>query len=142
MNSLEIADGPASLSGSLLASTKMAHELGHVKFTAQANSSLFQRQNKLIANYYNIFLRNGHNTSDPRLVAMVGELGARPIEIWEDREYWSEVVALDYLLERIGGDETFCSLARKIKSNLSNYAAGYKDRFEGLYSPEAIRSCG
>jgi hypothetical protein len=36
----------------------------------------------------------------------------------------------------------FCSLLRKIKSNLSNYAAGYKERFEERYSADLVRECG
>ncbi len=142
MNSLGIANGAPNISGNLLASTKMAHELGHVRFTSEANGKVFQRQNKLIANYYNIFLKNGHDTSDPRLVTMVEELGARPIEIWEDREYWSEVVALRYLVERMDRDSSFCNVLRKITSNLNNYAAGYKERFEQLYGAHAQRYCG
>jgi hypothetical protein len=142
MNSLETAIEAASIKGNLLASTKMAHELGHVKFTSQINGKVFQRQNKLIANYYSIFLKNGHKTSDPRLVAMVDELGARPIEIWEDREYWSEVVALGYVVERMNSDPAICALLRKIKTNLNNFAAGYKERFEDFYGVDSLRSCG
>jgi hypothetical protein len=142
MNSLEAASAIPSLSGNLLASTKIAHELGHVIYTSDANGDLFQRQNKLMANYYTIFLKNGHKTSDPRLTAMVDELGARPIEIWEDREYWSEAVALDYLVERMDGTPAFCSMVRKIKSNLANYASQYRGRFYELYSPGTVSACG
>lgn len=142
MNALEIAGEMPGQSGNLLASTKLAHELGHVKFTANANGKLIQRQNKLIANYYNIFLRNGHKTSDPRLITIVNELGARPIQIWEDREYWSEVVALGYLVERLDNGTAFCSLLRKIRSNLANYAAGYGERFKQHYPADAEKFCG
>ena len=119
--------GPAQ---SILASTKIAHEIGHVAFTAEINSSLFRKQNKLMESYYKIFLANGFNTRDPRLVSLEKELGGQPIAIWEDREYWSEVSAMRYLVEKIGNAGFYCTVIGKIKRNVSAYAWRYKDRFE------------
>jgi hypothetical protein len=141
MNSLSSQSATHALSGELLASTKMAHEIGHVGFTAQINSQLFRKQNKLMENYYDIFLRNGFNTRDPRLVSLESELGARPLDIWEDREYWSEVSALHYLVQRIGHESFYCSVLSKIKSNVSEYALRYQDRFE-LSSIGSRPPCG
>ena len=130
MNSLSSPGDTHSLTGDLLASTKMAHEIGHVTFTAQANSQLFRKQNRLMDNYYSIFLNNGFNTRDPRLVSLETELGARPLTIWEDREYWSEVSALHFLAQRIEKAPFYCSVMNKIKANLNFYASGYESRFD------------
>ncbi len=130
MNSLSAFGAAHVVEGSILASTKLAHEMGHVSFTAKANSSLFRRQNKLMENYYKIFLMNGFNTRDPRLMTLEKELGAQPIAIWEDREYWSEVGAMHFLVERIGNESFYCSVLNKVKRNVADHARNYQDRFE------------
>jgi hypothetical protein len=66
MNSLATYDGLYNVDGDILASTKMIHELGHVNSTAAMNAKVFQRQNKLMASYNSIFLKNGYDTNDPR----------------------------------------------------------------------------
>lgn len=142
MNSLSTAGSQSNIGASVLASAKFAHEIGHVNHTSQLNGKIFQQQNKLIAGYYKIFLKNGHNASDPRLIELVEQLGARPIEIWEDREYWSEVSAMRFLVQRLNKDTAYCSVFRKIKSNLSNYAVNYRERFADLENPEAFSLCG
>ncbi len=130
MNSLSAFGNSHVVDASILASTKLAHEIGHVSFTAKANSSVFRRQNKLMDNYYKIFLGNGFNTRDPRLTSLEKELGAQPIAIWEDREYWSEVGALHFLVERLGNETFYCSILNKLKRNVADHARNYKDRFE------------
>jgi hypothetical protein len=130
MNSLSSYNEPYQISGNILASTKMAHEIGHVVFTAKMNSKLFQKQNKLMTSYYKIFLNNGYNTSDPRLVDLASQLGGNPIDIWEDREYWSEVNAMQYLAEKINKEYFYCSVFSRILRNINNYAKSYQDRFE------------
>jgi hypothetical protein len=130
MNSLASQADVHSMTGDLLASTKFAHEIGHVAFTARINSQLFRKQNRLMDNYYNIFLNNGFNTRDPKLVSLETELGARPLDIWEDREYWSEVSALHYLVQKIDRESFYCSVISKIRSNVDSYAVRYKDRFD------------
>lgn len=141
MNSLSSAQIQLSGSGSILAAAKLAHEIGHVNNTAQINGKLFQQQNKLINNYYSIFLKNGHNATDPRLLELVEELGAKPIEVWEDREYWSEVSAMHYLVERLHGSSTYCTVVRKIRSNIRSYAVNYSDRFADIPSSTAQAVC-
>ena len=130
MNSLSSQGEVHSINGDLLASTKIAHEIGHVTFTAQTNSQVFRKQNSLMESYYDIFLKNGFNTRDPRLVSLENELGARPIAIWEDREYWSEVSALHFLAQRIEKAPFYCSVMNKVRSNLTFYASGYESRFD------------
>ena len=141
MNSLGSQGQIHSLTGDLLASTKIAHEIGHVSFTEQANEELFQKQNRLMENYYNIFLKNGFNTRDPLLVSLENELGARPLDIWEDREYWSEVSALRYLVQRIDRESYYCAVLDKIRANVAEYAGRYRDRFD-LTSITAKPVCG
>jgi hypothetical protein len=130
MNSLATYDRVYGIDGDILASTKIIHEIGHVNFTAATSAVVFQRQNKLMASYNNIFLRNGYNTSDPRLVALAEELGAKPIEIWEDREYRSEVGAMRFLIERIHGESFSCSVFSRMKRNIADYARNYQGIFD------------
>jgi hypothetical protein len=130
MNSLGSQSEAFPITSDLLASTKIAHEIGHVSFTEQINEQLFQKQNRLIENYYNIFLKNGFNTRDPRLISLETELGARPLDIWEDREYWSEVSALRYLVQRIDRESYYCAVLNKIRLNVAEYAGRYRDRFD------------
>jgi hypothetical protein len=130
MNSLATYDGFYEISGDILASTKFIHELGHVNFTAKANAKVFQKQDKLIASYNAIFLKNGYNTSDPRLVALASELGGMPIEIWEAREYQSEVSAFRFLMERMNHEPYYCSVFSRAQRNITSFARNYKDSFE------------
>jgi len=137
MNSLATYDGLYNIDGDILASTKIIHELGHVNSTAAMNAKVFQRQNKLMASYNSIFLKNGYDTNDPQLVALADELGAKPIEIWEDREYNSEVSAMRYLLERMQGESFSCSVFSRMRRNVSDYARNFHDKFDELVGPGA-----
>jgi hypothetical protein len=130
MNSLATYDGLYAIDGDILASTKIIHELGHVNSTAAMNAKVFQRQNKLMASYNSIFLKNGYDTTDPRLVALADELGAKPIEIWEDREYNSEVSAMRYLIERMQGESFSCSVFSRMRRNISDYARNFHNKFD------------
>ena len=129
MNSLATYNTFYEIDGSILASTKFIHEIEHVNFTAQADAKLFQRQDKLIASYNSIFLKNGYNTSDPRLVELANELGAKPIEIWENREYQSEASAMRYLIQRIDRESFYCSVMDRMKRNITYYARNYQSKF-------------
>jgi hypothetical protein len=82
--------------------------------------------------YNSIFLRNGYDTNDPRLVALAEELGAKPIEIWEDREYRSEADAMRYLVERMDGEPFSCSVFSRMKRNIADYARHYHEKFDVL----------
>lgn len=141
MNSLSTYDTLYEISGDILASTKLVHEIGHVNFTANENGRRFQAQNKLMASYNSIFLKNGYNIKDPRLVALADELGAKPIEIWEAREYKSEVNALKFLMERINREPYYCSVFSRVVKNITNYANNYKGTFEGLVEDPPSKAC-
>ncbi|HLA95328.1 MAG TPA: hypothetical protein VK612_06375 [Pyrinomonadaceae bacterium] len=130
LNSLSAEATTYSISGKILAATKITHEIGHVNQAAKANRALLQIQNKLMPEYVSIFLKNGLNTKDKKLVDMATQMGGTPVEIWESREYWSEVNALQYLNERISNESFYCYVFNKIRRNLTTYARDYEQRFE------------
>lgn len=129
LNSLSTQHTSYVISGKILAASKISHELGHVAQTAKANMEVLERQSKLIPQYTSIFLKNGHNTKDEKLVALVEQLGGTPVEIWESREYWSEVTAMGFLNERLKDENYRCSVFGKIRSNVELYARDYVERF-------------
>lgn len=131
MNSLSANETSYSISGKILAAAKMSHEFGHVNQTANANRAFMQLQNTLMPVYTSIFLKNGRNTGDKKLVDLAQQMGGTPVEIWESREYWSEVNALRYLNERISKEEYHCFVFNKIKQNIETYAKEYEHRFDG-----------
>jgi hypothetical protein len=137
LNSLSSDQSSYLISGRILAATKLSHELGHVAQAATANRLVIEKQSKLIPEYTSIFLKNGHNTRDEKLVELAEEIGGTPIEIWESREYWSEVTAMKYLSERIKDESYYCFVFNKIRSNVTTYARDYVDRFE----PTAMAPC-
>jgi len=129
MNSLAL-DEAYVINPRILAATKLSHEIGHVDQTARANGEALRLQDKLMPLYNSIFLKNGLKTSDKKLVDLAREMGGTPIEIWESREYWSEVEAMAYLKERISKENFYCKVFSKIKQNVEEYARDYRDRFE------------
>ena len=132
MNSLSPIEEKYSISGTILAATKIVHEIGHVNQTARSNSATLAMQNKLMPQYITIFLKNGRNTRDKELLELAEKMGGTPVEIWENREYWSEVTAMAYLKERLGKEIYYCSVFSKIQSNIEQYAKNYEDRFEEI----------
>jgi hypothetical protein len=130
MNSLSANDTTYLISGTLLASTKIIHEIGHVNQTAKANRGQLQLQNKLMPEYISIFLKNGRNTRDKDLIDLAEQMGGTPVEIWESREYWSEVNAMSYLKERISKELYYCFVFNKITYNIEQYAKNFEDRFD------------
>ncbi len=140
MNSLSSNDSKYSVSGSVLASTKIIHEFGHVNQTAKENRDLRQIQSKLTPVYISIFLKNGRNTNAQDLLDLERQMGGTPTKIWESREYWSEVNALSYLKEKIGKENFYCSVFYKIRSNVEQYAKNYEDRFDQVTKSE-ITNC-
>ena len=117
------------INGNILAATKIAHEIGHLNQAADANIDLLLLQNKLIPVYNSILLKNGRRTNDKLLVDIEHQMGGTPVEIWESREYWSEVNAMLFLKERISKEEFYCMVFNRIKNNLENYARDYESRF-------------
>jgi len=129
LNSLSSDETSYSISGRILAATKISHEIGHVNQAANANMKFVQLQNMLMPVYISIFLNNGLDTNDKKLVDLAKQMGGTPVEIWESREYWSEVNAMLYLKERISKEEFYCYVFNKIKRNLETYARDYEQRF-------------
>jgi hypothetical protein len=129
LNSLSSDTPDYSISGRILAATKISHEIGHVNQAASANMQALQLQNKLMPEYISIFLKNGLNTQDSKLVELADKMGGTPVEIWESREYWSEVTAMLYLGERISKEDFYCRVFNKIRWNLETYAQKYEPRF-------------
>ena len=143
MNSLLPTETTRNISGETLAATKIAHEFGHVNRTAKGDSALYQLQVQLMPQYNRIFLSNGRNTSDPRLIELARRMGATPVEIWEDREYWGETNAMLYLRDRFADDGFRCLLFSRIKRSVDLYARGYEERFLSIaQSTPAGRRCG
>lgn len=129
MNSL--ASGKP-VEGSVLAATKLAHEIGHVNQTFKENKESFELRNKLTPVYISIFLANGHNMQDEKLVALAEQMGGTPMKIWESREYWSEVNAMLFLKEKFSKEVFLCNVFGKIKTNVETYAKNYEDRFGAM----------
>lgn len=130
MNSLAPQESSSVVSGDVLAATKLAHELGHVRQTTKADAALFQRQAQLMTAYNKILLSNRHNTHDPRLVDLAQQMGGTPVQIWEDREYWGEVNAMLYLRDRITKDSERRALFSRIIRTVEFYASNYAERFD------------
>jgi len=141
MNSLSLLPDSVEAKGSLLASTKFAHELGHVDLTSRIDGKTIQQQDKLMNAYYKIFLSNGYNTNDPRLTSLVATLGRQPIEIWEDREYWGEANAMRFLASRSKKGSSICSLLGNIMRNVDTYAKSYEDRFDQIVESSVPNGC-
>lgn|SRR5574341_521528 len=142
MNALEPYESRQLISRNVLAATKIAHEFGHVIKIANTPESLYKLQTKLVPLYNKIFLSNGHNVSDPRLVELAKQMGGNPVEIWEDREYWGEANAMLYLRDRVARESFHCRLFSKIKRLVEQYAKPYEDRFTEIAKSQGVNySC-
>jgi YD repeat-containing protein len=143
MNSLVPTETTHRIDGETLAATKMAHEFGHVNRTAKGDPVRYQLQGQLMPQYNQIFLSNGRNIGDPRLVDLASRMGGTPVEIWEDREYWGETNAMLYLRDRYAEDAFRCLLFSRIKRSVDLYAPSYEERFLNIaQSTPAARHCG
>ncbi len=129
MNALEPFESKQLIGGSVLAATKIAHEFGHVMKIAGTPESLYHLQAQLVPIYNKIFLNNGYNVHDPRLVELAKQMGGNPVEIWEDREYWGEANAMLFLRDRVAKEKFHCRLFGKIKQAVEEYAKDYEERF-------------
>ncbi len=129
MNSLSQPEQYRKIDQDVLAATKIAHEFGHVKRTAKIEAALYQRQIQLIPLYNKIFLSNGRNIADPKLVDLATQIGGTPVEIWEDREYWGETNAMLYIRDKFTDENLRCSVFNRIKRSLDLYAKSYEERF-------------
>jgi hypothetical protein len=143
MNALVPTESSNKIDGATLAATKLAHEFGHVNRTAKVDPSLYQLQGQLIPQYNKIFLTNGRNSNDPRLLDLARQLGGTPVEIWEDREYWGETNAMIYLRDRFTEESQRCSLFIRIKHTVDLYAKSYEPRFlEIAQATPSRKICG
>lgn len=143
MNSLLPTETTRKIDGETLAATKMAHEFGHVGRTAKGDSILYQLQSQLMPQYNQIFLSNGRNAGDQRLIELARKMGGTPVEIWEDREYWGETNAMLYLRDRFAEDGFRCLLYSRIKRSVDLYAPSYEQRFLNIaQSTTTGRRCG
>src|SRR3989440_13048824 len=68
MNALEPFESKQLIGGSVLAATKIAHEFGHVMKISVMSRTLYNLQVQMFPIYNKIFLSNGYNVNDPRLV--------------------------------------------------------------------------
>ena len=143
MNSLVPDESSTRIGGNTLAATKIAHEFGHVKRTGQVDSTVYQLQTQLIPQYNKIFLSNGRDAKDPRLVEIESKIGGTPVRIWEDREYWGEANALVYLRDRFTDDRMRCALFSRIRHSVDLYAKRYEPRFlEVVRAIPNRKTCG
>jgi hypothetical protein len=142
MNALEPFESAKLISGNVLAATKMAHEFGHVIKIGATPMDLYHLQSQLVPAYNKIFLSNGHNVNDPRLVEFARQMGGNPVEVWEDREYWGEANAMLFLRDRVAKERFHCRLFGKIKQTVEQYAKNYEDRFAEIAKAQGINySC-
>lgn len=143
MNSLVPTGTSNRIAGDTLAATKLAHEFGHVNRTASVDPVLYQLQAQLIPQYNKIFLSNGRNPNDEKLIELVRQLGGTPVEIWEDREYWGEANAMIYLRDRFTDESTRCPLFSRIRHSVDLYAKNYEPRFlEVARNTSSRKVCG
>jgi len=143
MNALEPFESKQLIGGSVLAATKIAHEFGHVMKISSTSQELYNLQVKLVPTYNKIFLSNGYNVNDPRLVEIADKIGGNPVQIWEDREYWGEANAMLYLKDRVEKEKFHCRLFGKIKRAVEEYAKDYEARFAEIAKEQgAMYTCG
>lgn len=143
MNALEPFEARQLIGGSVLAATKIAHEFGHVMKISSTPQELYHLQAQLVPVYNKIFLSNGYNVNDPRLVELAKRMGGNPVELWEDREYWGEANAMLFLRDRVEKEKFHCRLFAKIKRAVEEYAKDYEERFAEIAKEQgAIYTCG
>lgn len=117
------------ISKEILAASTIAHEFGHVNRVASINGTIYQLQQQLIPVYNSIFRSNGFNTRDPQLIELAQRMGATPVELHEESEYWGEANAVLYLRERIVKKKIqrllFCEIKRKVEWFVPNLKDGF-----------------
>ncbi len=132
LESLAATETATTHNGRLLAVTKFSHELGHVDQILRESGELLRLQDKLVPQYSSIFLKNGWNTKDNKLVDLAAKMGGTPTEIWEHREYKSETIALQFLAEKLSGEPYRCDVIRRVKRNVAGNARQYQSLFASL----------
>ena len=138
MNALGAYESEKLLSGNVLAAAKLAHEFGHVTRMTGTPEAAYKLQLRLVPAYNKIFLSNGFNVEDPRLVEMAKLMGGNPVQLWEDREYWGEANAMLYLRDRVARESFHCKLFNKIKRSVEEYARNYEERFTEIARSQGV----
>jgi hypothetical protein len=138
MNALEMYESEQLLGPSVLAAAKLAHEFGHVTRMAGTPEATYRLQTRLVPDYNKIFLNNGHNIDDPRLVELAKLMGGNPVQLWEDREYWGEANAMLFLRDRVSKESFHCKLFNKIKRSVEEYAKSYEERFTEIAKSQGV----
>ena len=141
MTALEPFRSANVIGPSVLAAAKLAHEFGHILKISITPEDLYHLQVRLVPVYNQIFLHNGYNVKDPRLVEIAAKMGGNPVEIWQDREYWGEANAMLFLRDRVANEKYHCRLFGKIKQIVDLYAKGYEERFAEIAKAQATTSC-
>ena len=142
MNALEPFEARNLIGSRVLAATKIAHEFGHVMKISSTPHDVYHLQLQLVPIYNKIFLSNGYNVKDPRLVDLAQKMGGNPVEIWEDREYWGEANAMLFLRDRVAKEKFHCRLFGKIKQAVEEYAKDYEERFAEIAKAQgALYAC-
>jgi len=113
---------PGGVKGEILAVAKMAHEFGHVNFTATQDASLFQLQNLLIPEYNRIFQLNGFNVDDSRLTGLVKLMKGTPLAISQEREYQAELNVIHFLQEKFSSKGEFGGMPHPIREAIDSYS--------------------
>lgn len=117
--------------GNILAAAKIAHEFDHVN-QANAGGARFRRQIEVTRAYNAIFLSNGHDTRDSRLIQLSQEMGGTPMELCEEREYGAEENAMHYLLDRITNRAMRLAFLDRVNKIIGLYAKNFAGRFNQI----------
>jgi RHS repeat-associated protein len=97
--SLRPDSGGTELSGDTIAATKLAHEFGHVEFTAGTPKDVFGLQNFLMPVWNSVFQATGQGSPDIERL-----MGGSPVQISTTREQGAEGAgAVPYLRDRFPG---------------------------------------
>jgi hypothetical protein len=115
---------PGDARGEILAAAKLAHEFGHVNYTATQDAGLFRLQDELIPEYNRIFKANGFNADDERLAELSRRMKGTPSEISREREYQAEANVVAYLKERFSGDGEYGAMPQAIREAIESYYQG------------------
>lgn len=119
-SSLRPDSGGTELSGDTIAATKLAHEFGHVEFTAGTPQNVFGRQNFLMPVWNSIFQATGQ-TSQPDIERL---MGGTPVQINMMRERGAEGAgAVPYLRDRFPGKPCE-NMPKRIQQAIQNFEKG------------------
>ena len=116
--------------GPLLAAAKLAHELGHVSDTADADFRSIQLRDHLTRLYNQRLLVLGFSERDNILVGLARQMGGTPAQISERGEYASEVFTYRYIESRIDEKKNLCRIVRQVRQNLKDESPGYISFFD------------